>query len=209
MKRRHILIGGAAALLLPAALGPAWRARPARAQEIEVRDDDRVLGPADAPITIVEYSSLTCPHCARLHETALQQIKSDWVEPGKARLVYRHFPLDGLALRAAALANCVEGERFFAFLDLLFKSQERWAKSSDPLRQLGQLGRLAGLGQERIDACLQDQAEMEAILRQRQAGEQSYDINSTPTLVINGEVHPGALDYAAYQEIFERVAPGT
>lgn len=204
MNRRNMLIATAASALVgPVVMG--FHAGAARAQAQEIFPDDRILGQADAPITIIEYSSLTCPHCAKLHREALVEIKETWIADGRARLVFRHFPLDAMALRAAAVADCIEGERFFGFLDLLFKSQKRWAKSNPPLKVLGQMARLAGMSQEKFDACANDEAQMDRILERRQDGTQTYDVKSTPTLIINGRKVEGAQDFALFEKIFKEI----
>ena len=204
MNRRKMLIAiAASALVAPVATG--LHAGAARAEGQTIFPDDRILGPADAPITIIEYSSLTCPHCAALHREALPEIKETWIADGRARLVFRHFPLDALALRAAAVTNCIEGERFFGFLDLLFKSQKRWAKSNPPLKALGQMARLAGMSQEKFEACANDEAQMDRILERRQDGMQTYDVKSTPTLIINGRKVEGARDFDYLEKILKEI----
>ncbi len=204
MNRRKMLIATAAsALVAPVATG--LHAGTARAEAQEIFPDDRILGPADAPITIIEYSSLTCPHCAVLHREALSEIKATWIADGRARLVFRHFPLDAMALRAAAVADCIEGDRFFGFLDLLFKSQKRWAKSNPPLKALGQLARLAGMSQKKFESCANDEAQMDRILERRQDGTQTYDVKSTPTLIINGRKVEGARDFDHFEKIFKEI----
>ncbi len=206
MKFRNILLAAAAggiAALAGFRLSPG----PARAGEMAIFEDDRILGSAEAPITIIENSSLTCPACAAFHAGALPQIKETWIADGRARLVYRHFPLDGDALRAAAIANCIEGERYFGFLDLLFKTQKRWAKSSDPLKALGQMARLAGLSQEKFEACANDEAEMDRILERRQDGIRTYGVESTPTLIVNGRKVDGARSFDHLEKIFKDIVP--
>ena len=206
MNRRNILLGAAGGGV--AMLAASWLpAGPARAAEMEIFEDDRILGSAEAPITIIEYSSLTCPHCASFHAGALPQIKKTWIADGRARLVYRHFPLDASALRAAAVANCIEGPRYFGFLDLLFKSQKRWAKSDDPLKALGQIARLAGLTQEKFEACANDEAEIDRILLQRQDGTQTYDVQSTPTLIVNGQKVDRAPTFEYLEKVFKEIVP--
>lgn len=208
MNRRNILLGAAAGGFV--ALAGLWLPPgPARAGEMTIFEDDRILGSAEAPITIIEYSSLTCSHCASFHADALPQIKETWIADGRARLVYRHFPLDGTALRAAAVANCIEGARYFRFLDMLFKSQQRWAKSSDPLKALGQMARLAGLSQEKFEACANDEAEMDRILQRRQDGIQTYGVESTPTLIVNGRKVQGARSFDYLEKIFKEIVPET
>ncbi len=212
MNRRKMLIAAAASALVAPVIAPVvapvatgLHAGTARAEALAIFPDDRILGPADAPITIIEYSSLTCPHCAVLHREALSEIKETWIADGRARLVFRHFPLDALALRAAAVADCIEGERFFGFLDLLFKSQERWAKSNPPLKVLGQMARLAGMSQEKFESCANDEAQMDRILERRQDGMQTYDVKSTPTLIINGRKVEGARDFDHFEKIFKEI----
>jgi protein-disulfide isomerase len=206
MKRRNILLGVAAGGIV--ALAGIWLpAGPARAAEMAIFEDDRFLGSAEAPITIIEYSSLTCPHCASFHAGALPQIKETWIADGRVRLVYRHFPLDAAALRAAAVANCIEGERYFGFLDLLFKSQKRWAKPGGELKGLGQMARLAGMSQEKFEACANDEAEMDRILKRRQDGIQTYRVESTPTLIINGDKFEGPRSFSALERRFKEIVP--
>lgn len=201
MERRKILIGGSAVAVLlpvtPALLG----ASPAAADEVPVEDGERILGQPDAPITIIEYSSLTCPHCAAFHLDTLPTVKKNWIEPGKARLVYRDYPLDGLALRAAALAHCVEGDAYFGFLNALFRGQARWARAKDPTAALAQVARLAGIDQKTFDGCIADKAVMDHILEQKVKGTRAYDIKSTPTFIINGRRVPGALKPEQFESI--------
>ncbi|MHA1152738.1 MAG: DsbA family protein [Alphaproteobacteria bacterium] len=206
MKRRNILLGAAAGGI--AALAGIWLPPgPVRAEEMAIFEDDRILGSAEAPITIIEYSSLTCPHCAAFHADALPQIKETWIADGRVRLVYRHFPLDAAALRAAAVANCIEGARYFGFLDLLFKSQRRWAKSKDPLKELGQMARLAGMSQEKFEACANDESEMDRILQRQQDGVKTYEVQSTPTLIVNGTKVSGARSFEHLENIFKKIVP--
>ncbi len=159
----------------------------------EIRPEDRVLGDEGAGVTILEYSSLTCPHCAQFHAEGYRHLKSAYIDTGKVRLVFRDFPLDGLALRAAALAECVPAERYFPFLQLLFEGQKNWARSDDPITDLVRLGKLAGLDEERAMQCLQDEAKLESIIQERLTGQQDHEIESTPSFIIDGRKHPGVL----------------
>lgn len=207
MNRRTILMSSlAAALLANTGAGLLPGPLPARAAEMEIHPDDRILGVDAAPVTILEYSSLTCPHCAALHRDTLPQVKESWIEPGRARLVFRHYPLDGLALRAAAVADCIEGDRFFAFLDLLFKSQTRWAKSNDPLTALEQMARLAGMSGETFQACVNDEAAMDRILARAQEGRDAYGIEATPTLIVNGRKIQGARSFEEVDAVLRAAA---
>jgi protein-disulfide isomerase len=180
-----------------AALGPG---RSALADAQTIGPDDRTIGPEDAPITIIEYASMTCPHCARFHQDTYPDLKAQWIDNGKARYVFRHFPLDGLALRASALSECMEGERFFGFLDLLFSSQQTWARASDPIATLQDLAKQAGLDEEASGACLSDDVTITRVLTQRKEAADEFDINSTPSFVINGQTVKGGLSLEEFNE---------
>lgn len=209
MNRRKILTITTALAALAAG---GVLARPLAAlavEEVELFDDDRILGAADAPITIIEFSSLTCPHCANFHQNTLPLLKKSWIDTGKAKLVYRHFPLDGLALRAAAIANCVPGTAHFGFLNLLFNNQERWARAKDPVVAIGQLGKMAGLSQDKIDSCVADENEMNLILQRAQDGQEKYTVKSTPTFVVNGVMVPGFQTIEQFDAILNKAASET
>ena len=153
---------------------------------------EHALGDPNAPVTIIEYASLTCPHCAHFHNDVLPDLKERYIETGKVRLVFRDFPLDERALMAAALAHCAGPDRYFGFLDVLFQTQSGWARADDYLGALKKLGKLGGMSDEQMDACLADQELTDGILQTRLDGQNEHQVSSTPTLVINGEVYPGA-----------------
>jgi protein-disulfide isomerase len=153
---------------------------------------EHALGDPNAPVTIIEYASLTCPHCAHFHNDVLPDLKERYIETGKVRLVFRDFPLDERALMAAALAHCAGPDRYFGFLAVLFQTQSGWARADDYLGALKKLGKLGGMGDEQMDACLADQELTDGILQARIDGQNEHQVSSTPTLVINGEVYSGA-----------------
>ena len=202
MNRRQMMIHGAATAALLAVASVTVLSVPAQSEE-PLFDDDRILGDPEAPITIIEYSSLTCPHCAKFHKETLPDVKDKWIEEGKARIVYRHFPLDGLALRGAMVANCMEGDRFFTFLEALFHGQKLWVQANDPVKALSQVAALAGLNGERFAACLENEAEANAILERLKHGEATYQISSTPTFIVNGRKVTGALGYDAFDKVLK------
>ncbi len=158
---------------------------------VEVRDDDVFFGAAEAPVVIVEYASLTCPHCANFHANVLPLLKDGPIAAGKARLVFRDFPLDGLALRAAALTRCGGPGRRLAILGLLFEAQASWARASDPLAALAKIGKLAGLKEEASMACMEDRGMFDRIIAEAQEGEQQHGVRSTPSFIIGDQLYRG------------------
>ncbi len=209
-------IGAAAAVVVAGAIGwwqlsgraaaPQLGAAPTAAQSgqssqnaLAPEADDHVLGKPDAPITIVEYASLTCPHCGAFHRDVLPQVKKEWIDTGKAKLVYRNFPLNAQALTAAKLAECMQGERYFGLLDVLFQQMDRWAVQ-DPLPGLTRLGKLGGLGEEQIKACLSDAAAEKRILQKQLIGQQQLGVSSTPTFFVNGRKIVGVETYDMFRQ---------
>jgi len=157
--------------------------------------DDMVLGKPDAPVTIFEYASLTCPHCAEFETETLPKVKAEWIETGKAKLVFRDYPLDQVAVKASQLAHCGPPERFFGFIDELFHSQRSWVLTNDNTQALAKIGRLGGVSQEKFDACLADKALQDKIVNSRFVAANQYGVNSTPTFFVNGTKVVGALAY--------------
>lgn len=217
MKRRTILIAALAAPLLPAGLAPLRRAlaqddsgdaAPAFDPKV-VGEGERVLGSADAPVTIIEYASLTCGHCASFHTGTLPQVRSEWIEPGKARLVFRHFPLDRLALIGAVAADCLQSDKaFFAYIGTLFAEQGKWARADDPVGALAQRAALAGLNRAQFDACIEDQAATDALLSRVIASRDAFGIEATPTLIVNERKIEGAMPYDEFAEVLEQAHGG-
>jgi protein-disulfide isomerase len=164
---------------------------------------ERILGHPDAPVTIIEYASLTCPHCAQFHNEVLPALKERYIDPGKVRLIYRDFPLDQVALAAAALAHCAGPDRYFSMLDAMFETQSNWARENDPIAALKRLGKLGGLTEERMQACLNDQQLTDGILQTRLEGQNQYEIGSTPTFVIDGKTYSGSRDVEEFGELLD------
>jgi len=175
-------------------LGMSWLAA-AHAETPTVVPDDRVLGKADAPIAIFEYFSLTCPHCAEFSAETFPKLKEEWLDTGKAKLVYRDYPLDRNALQAAVLARCAPPERYPAFVEVLFKSQNDWGRMTDPTEGLKRIARLGGIGDEKFAECMADKSLQDSILASRFKAQNDYGVDSTPTFFINGKRLVGALPY--------------
>ncbi len=189
--------------------GPSSAATPDAVQmaQAEAWPDVRSIGSADAPVTMIEYASLTCPHCASFHKDTLPKLKQAYIDTGKVRLIYRDFPIDGLALKAAMLARCVEPERYFGLLEVLFNGQDGWARAKDPIAALRRIGRLAGMGPEKSDACMTDKAIGDAILGTRLKASREHDVNTTPTFIINGRKVTGAQPYEEFDKILRSLVP--
>lgn len=160
---------------------------------------DMALGKEDAPVTIVEYSSLTCPHCAVFHRDIFPALKSEYIDTGKVRYVEREFPLNNAALGGSVLARCVDPSRFFAFTDLLFSRQEDWAFKEDALQRLRLYAKQAGLTDAEFEKCLDDEALQKKILAVRERGEKE-GVHGTPTFFINGKIFNGAPTLQALAE---------
>ena len=174
---------------------------------MEVTPEDNILGSADAPVTIIEYASLTCPHCAKFHNTTLPTLKSDWIDTGKVRLVYRDFPLDGAALGAAVVAHCAPADRYFGMIALFFERQNEWAVADEWRDRLTKLAGIAGMDKAAVDACLADEARKNAIVKRAEDAQAKYAVNSTPSFIINGRKLSGALPIDRFVEVIEKVQP--
>jgi len=179
------------------------------AETPSVTPQDHVLGKADAPITIIEYASLTCPHCAAFERETLPKIKENWIDTGKAKLVFRDFPLDGWALRAAMVARCAPPERYFGFIEALFQGQDVWARASNPEAALGRLAKLGGISDEKFQSCMKDQKLADTVAASRLTAEKEYGVESTPTFFVNGTKLVGEQSYADFDKALTAAQPKT
>jgi protein-disulfide isomerase len=170
---------------------------------------DRFVGKADAPVTIYEYASLTCTHCAEFQRDTLPKLKAAYVDTGKVKIVYRDFPLDRYALKASLMTYCAPEDRYFALVDLIYKQLGVWAHGAEPEKGLAQLGKLAGLSQEKIDACWNDKALTDRILARRMEGEKKFGIEATPTFVFNDGAAKiqGADSFEAFAKVIDGLLP--
>jgi protein-disulfide isomerase len=207
-KRAALLSGGGAIVLAAFILAFGGMDIAVSQWEPNLTELDRVIGEEDAPVTIVEYASFTCGHCARFHTDTLPELKAEYIDDGTARLVFRDFPLDGLALRASMLAHCAAPEQYFTLVDVLFATQQQWVSSPDPLQALANIGRQAGIGEADFQACMEDEALADRILRRAREAEERYGIDSTPSFVINGEPLIGNQPIDRFRSAIDRYAGG-
>ena len=168
---------------------------------------EKALGSSDAPVTVIEYASLTCPHCGHFHNDILPNLKKEFVDSGKVLFVYRDFPLDHFALRAAMLARCNSHRDYFAFLDVLYKDQQRWITAQDPLVALLRLARLAGINGEDFKQCVGNKGLEDAILQQRLQAAKKYRLQATPSFIINEELYTGELTFDGIKSAIEEQLP--
>jgi protein-disulfide isomerase len=197
-------------LMLPG--GPAQAASPdltlaAAPNLLQPDKNDRVLGSPDAPITIVEYASMTCPHCAHFANEVLPELKKKWIDTGKAKLVLRDFPLDEAALRASMIARCAPPDRFYAYVDTFFEEQQKWVSSSDYQAALARLAELGGMSKDRFDACLKDSALENQIVQGRLAASKDLGVDATPTFFINGKKFSGAPTLEEFDKALSALPP--
>jgi len=168
---------------------------------------ERILGKADAPITVEEYVSLTCSHCAEFYNTTLPELEKKYVETGKVRFILRDFPLDGVALKASALARCMPEDEFYPFVKVLYKNQAAWAFIQEPEKVLIQYAKLGGLSEDRAKACLADTDMQDALAAGRADASKNLDIQATPTFVINpgATILKGAQSVDVFSKAFDAI----
>lgn len=190
-------IFGRTALALAMTIG--LMAAPALAQDAPVETDalpevpELVLGPEDAKVTVVEYASYTCPHCANFHKDVFKQLKTDYIDTGKIRFVFREVYFDRYGLWASMMARCGGDMKYFAISGMLFEDMSKWAETNDPavaIENIKTIGRAAGIDSEQLETCLKDQKFAEAMIAKFEKDAAEDEVEGTPTLIINGEKHP-------------------
>ena len=205
----------AAVALLVASCGDGGLPIPG-AQTVEIKADDRVHGSPNAPVTIVEYASMTCPHCAAFAKDVMPQLTKEYIDTGKVKFVFREFPLDSIATMASTVARCFEGDQYFAFIDLLFANQPDWIKDfdgngmtkEDVIEGLAQMARQAGMPRERVQMCADDMTNFAAVEANWQEGQTRYNVGSTPTFLINGTPHVGVASFDALKQVIDPLVGG-
>ncbi|GJE60360.1 DsbA family protein [Methylobacterium trifolii] len=176
-----------AGLMQPGPLGDVW------------------LGPKDAKVTIIEYASMTCSHCAAFHRTTWPALKERYVDTGKVRFTLREFPLDPLATAAFMLARCDGDAKYYPITDLLFDQQQAWAFQPKPVDALEQMLRQAGFSKEKFEACLKDQKIYAAVNGVKQRGMDTFKVDSTPTFFINGERYKGEMTIEGMEAVIKPI----
>ena len=189
----------------PAPAAPSAQPRPTTAGGL----DERSLGRADAPVTAIEYFSLTCSHCGAFHRDTWPRVKRELVETGRVRMVFRDFPLDEISLRAHAVARSFPADRYEPFVSALFATQDRWAyaRGVDHKAEIGKIAALAGMSADTFNAAWADDALARAILEARQKGEAEHQVSATPTFIIGAQKLPGAISFERFEAAVREVTP--
>jgi protein-disulfide isomerase len=191
---------------------PALAATPALAQTADPRMAERGTGRPDAPVTVTEFFSLTCTHCAAFHRNTFPEVKRDLIETGSLRLVWVDFPLDQVALAAASVARSLPAERYEGFIGALLANQDRWAFTrGDPREELAKMAALAGMSRGKYDEVLADDGLKRAILTQRQQAEQQFNVSATPSFSFRGRKtinQSGDMPFEKFQQLVEEARRG-
>ena len=207
MTRREFVVSSSAVLALGAlgAFGSAAWAQTFSVLELEAKGplDDIPMGSATAPVTMIEYASMTCPHCAAFAVTTFPKLKEKYIDTGKVKYIMREYPLDGLAAAAFMLARCGGPDKYYPLIETLFAQQQKWA-IREPIPPLLAIAKQAGFTQQSFEACINDKGQLAKVQQMRDRGSQKFKVDSTPTFFINGERHPGAM---SIEEIDKIVAP--
>lgn len=199
MKRRTVTI------LAATAISPAWTAR--AQTSAPPLPGERSIGSPDAPVTVIEFHSLTCGNCARFHNDIFPRIKAEFVDTGLVRFVLRDFPLDRVALEAAVMIHCAGPERFEPLVSLVYAQKEAWAHSPDPRAALRRYAGLAGLGASALEACWSDPAFARAVVQMRLDAEREHGVSATPSFLIGGRLHRGVLTFEQFAQLVRPLLP--
>jgi protein-disulfide isomerase len=195
--------------MAPSAPAAPATAAPASSGDVDMAEllkpgalPEKALGKEDAKVTIVEYASMTCPHCAHFAETTFPELKTKYIDSGKVRFIFREFPFDPRAEAGFMLARCA-GDNYFPMIEVLFKQQQTWAAAENVKDAMFQLSKLAGFTQESFNACLTDQALLEQVRAVQKRGADEFKVDSTPTFFINGKTYKGALSIEEMSAIID------
>ena len=178
------------------ALAPGAGAQASRPGDVEI-------GSADAPVTVIEYYSLTCTLCAQFHTETMPGVFAKYIETGKVRFIYRDFPMDNVALGAAMVTQCLDDRLHYGFVQMLFKRQETWTASDDPIGAVARLARVAGLSEDRAAACLSDRRLRDAIVEGQNAASLDFQVSVPPSYIIDGETIAGVLSLSDFEDLVE------
>jgi protein-disulfide isomerase len=185
--------------------------------KIALKPTDRIHGKANAPITIIEFASLTCPHCAAFERETLPKLTKNYIDTGKVRMVFRDYPLDGAARLASALARCVPEDNYYSFIDLLFLNQDKWwgkffqggnqqVTKEAVEDSLAEMARFVGMGHDQAVMCMEDPKNLAVVDANYMEAQSKYMVDSTPTFFVNGVIHKGEWPYEQMDAYLKKLA---
>lgn len=201
LNRRNFLAGTSATALMTGINMPVSFAQSGDELLVAGPLGEKTMGDSNAPVQIIEYASMTCGHCAIFHNTIFPALKENYIDTGKVYFILREFPLDPLSAGAFMLARCAGDTRYFTFIDELFKLQGTWTRTNDPVSALFNISRQAGFTQETFDSCLSNQRLLDGVNWVKNRAETNFDVRSTPTFFINGEMRRGVQSYEVLESI--------
>ena len=168
-------------------------------------EEEVFLGNKHAKVIVIEYASMTCVHCANFHKTVYPKIKENFIDTNKIKYIYRDFPLDKQALFGSVLAKCAPKEKYFDFVKIILTTQEKWISNDDTfMDKLINIGKLAGLSENKITNCFKDENLVDGIINDRTTAEKKYNITSTPSFIINEKKY-SAMSYENFEKIVENL----
>lgn len=207
--RRHVFSIFGAIAFAGAAIGAA------QAQSIDPAEllkpgplGDKILGNEKAPVTIIEYASMTCTHCANFHATVYPSLKSKYIDTGKVRFIFREFPLDQVATAAFMLARCAPADKYFPMIDVLFEQQKNWAFTTEKAKGLLAIAKQAGFTESSFESCLKDDKLAKAIQDVARRANEKFGVNSTPTFFVNGKEMRGEMTPEGLDKVLEPLLKG-
>jgi protein-disulfide isomerase len=178
---------------------------------LQISNSDMIYGDRKAPVIIIEYASLSCPHCANFYREGFEKLKTEYIDSGKVQFIYRDFPLNQPALAASMLSFCYnednkenKSDDYYGFIKVLFKTQDSWAFDPKYSEKLASIAKLDGMSEDRFKSCMGDQKLQSKILQSRMEAAKSLQLQSTPTFFINGEISEGYIDYPSLKKIIEK-----
>jgi protein-disulfide isomerase len=178
---------------------------PARADIVSTEEAmaPKILGNPDAPVTILEFSSLGCPHCATFHKDTLPKVKAEYIDTGKAKLILRDFPLGAPALAAAMVSRCGGNARYYGFVELFFQTQAKWAGAQNPLQEIENIAKMGGMGPKDVQQCWAREDLLKAIQEDQKQAQIKYNVEATPTFNVNGTRIPGAVTFDDFKKVVD------
>lgn len=173
------------------------------AKYLTIQPADHVLGSATAPVTMIEYASMSCPHCADFDTETLPKIKKNFIDPGYVKLIFRFLPWDNYALAVSKIVECAPEGEYYNFIDAFFSTQRQWISAPDPIAGMEHVARLGGMSKDQVNKCLEDPKLHQQLLNDRDVATKQVGVRATPTFFINGTKVEGAVPYENFDKLIK------